>query len=910
MALPRGVRRLFALRRREDVDELIDLELGHHVDMLAAQLIQQGHDPDQARRIALDRLGDLAAYRSAVADAGRERMAARASEAAATMQAGLRQAVRSLRRSPGFTAAVVASLALGIGATTTVFTFADAILLRPLPYPDPQSLVVLRHEAPGVGVLQADQSDGTYLHYRANSRALDEIATYYENVVNLSGSDEQDPERVPVAMVSSTLFEVLGARPAVGRLPVPRRERLGTDPVADPYERGASEGDAEVLLSYDLWQRRYGGDPSIVGRTIEANRAPKLVIGVLEEGFAFPRAEIGLWYPEDPDPATARAGDMYKLGIGRLAQGFSPADAARDLDRLIPSLPESYPDLSRELIEQARLRAVVVPLEDAIVGEAAPALWLLLGGMAALLLVACVNVANLVLVRAEHRRRDVAVRMALGAAHGHVLRMFGMESLLLAVLGGGLGLVGAWAAVDLLVSFVPPDGLPRLAEVRVDARVMAFAILLSLIVATVFALVPASRRERREVASTLKEGAPASVSVGRFGARRLLVASQMAVALALLVGGALMYRSFRELQRVDPGFDAAGVLTAEIAMPYSGYESYARAERLWSTLLQRVRALPGVESAGAVSGLPLVPKPAYYDVAMDVEERPSDTYAGVTTYHVSPGYFGAMHIPILEGWDAEDGLPPVDAPVVLSAAAARRLFPQGSPLGRRVRRTVGPGPWWTVAAVAGDVPEEHVGADAAEIIYVPMLETPVDPRWIPSQGALVARASVPPTTLAAEIRGIIRELDPHLPIANMRTMDGIVSDSMTRTTFTMLLLVVSGATALVLGVVGVYGVTSYVVGRRTQEIGLRVALGASAHDVERMVFGEGLRTILVGVTAGTIIAAASGQLLRSLLFGVTATDVTTYAAVTVALVLTACIATWLPARRAARVDPTEALRPR
>jgi predicted permease len=489
--------------------------------------------------------------------------------------------------------------------------------------------------------------------------------------------------------------------------------------------------------------------------------------------------------------------------------------------------------------------------------------------------------------------------------------MFGLESVVLAALAGGLGILAAAGAVELLVSIVPPDGLPRLHEVGVDGRMIAFGAVVSAIVAAAFALVPTLKRDARDVSSALKDGAAASMGGHpRYGARRVLVASQMALALTLLVGGALMYRSFRALERTDPGFDPDGVLTAEIAMPYQGYETYAQAESFWREALGRIRALPGVESAGAVSGLPLAPKPAYYDLGIDVEERPAESDAVATVYHVAPGYFAAMRIPMLEGDEVTSSTTTVAAPVILSAAAARSLFPNGAALGKRLRRTAGPGPWWTVAGIADDVPAARVGGDPAEIVYVPILETPVDPRRIPSQSTLVVRASVAPLTLAPEVRRIVRELDPDLPVANVRTMASIVSTSMARTTFTMLLLVISGATALLLGVVGVYGVTSYVVGRRTQEIGLRVALGASAPDIERMVLREGVRTILAGVTVGILAALTMGRVFRSLLFGVSATDMASIGTVSVLLVLTALAATWLPARRAARVHPTEALRAR
>jgi len=825
----------------------------------------------------------------------------------AGVRGDLRHTLRGLRRAPGFTAAVVLSLALGVGAATTVFTFADAILIRPLPYPEADRLVALGHEAPGVGVLQAEQSDGTYLHYRSNSRVFVEIATYYENVVNLSGADGQRPERVRVAMVSTTLFPLLGARTVIGGLPAGDEADPGRSD--DPYAGGAAEGGVDVLLSHDLWERRYGADPDIVGSIIEANRAPRRVIGVLEAGFDFPHPDIGIWYPEDPDPATARAVDMYKLGIGRLRPGFTPEDAARDLDRLIPALSDAYPDLTPELVRQARLRAVVTPLKDRLVGDASRSLWLLLGGMAFLLLIACANVANLLLARAEHRRRDMAVRAALGAGGVHVTQLFAAEGVILAALGGGLGLLGAVGAVEALVALVPPDSLPRLHEVRLDGRVVAFAAALALGVALVLVAVLALRRSTTGISSVLKDGgSPMTPGRGRQRAQRTLVTGQVALALTLLVGAALMVQSFQRLARADPGFDAAGVLTAEIAMPYRGYETYGNAQRFWSELIERVEALAGVESAGAVSGVPLVPRPVFYDLAIDVEEQPGEPFSGVTVYDVTPGYLRAMGIPVLEGEEIDARGASVERPVLLSAAAARRLSPGREAIGRRVRRAVGPGLWLTVIGVVADVPAERIGGEAAEIVYVPVLETAVDRGRIPRQGTLVVRAAVPPLSLAPAVRAIVRELDQNLPVANVRTMEEIVSGSMARTSFTMILLLVAATAALLLGIVGVYGVTSYAVGRRTQEIGLRVALGARPADVERMVLGDGARLVLGGIALGTLAALGLARFMGALLYDVRPSDPITYAATALLLLGTALLAAWLPARRGARVDPTEALR--
>ena len=888
---------LFSRRRRE---RELDEEIRSHFEMAVRERVARGEAKQEAER----------AVRREFGDPGRVKEVTRAMWGGMWLDRILRDvryALKGVRRAPGFTIAVVLSIALGVGATSTVFAFADNILLRPLPFRDAERLVALGHEAEGIDVLEAETSDGAYLHYGAHSQVREEIATYYENVVNLSGTDGMEAERVAIAMVTSSFFSVLGARTAFGRLPS-EAELVPANGGNDPYVRGGAEGGVEVLLSYDLWQRRYGGDPSVIGRMIEANQVPRRVIGVLEPGFAFPRPEIGIWYPEDPDPSTANPFDMYKHGIGRLRPGFVATDAERDLDRLIPSLSVAYPDLTPELIESARLRARVTPLKDHVVGEARRTLWILLGGMAFLLAIASANVANLFLVRAEHRQRDVAVRTALGAGARDLLRLSAAEGAILASLGGALGLLIAGFAVEVLLAFIPPEGLPRLQEVGLGGRAIAFAAGLSLLMAVFLALVPAFLGTRHEIASVLREGTSASTAARpRQRTRALLVTGQLALALTLLIGSALMVQSLQRLHRADPGFEREGVLTAEIAMPFRGYEDYGSAQRLWSALLARVNTLPGVESAGTVSGLPLVPKPAYYDLAIDVEDRPGEPYSGVTVYSASPGYFETMRIPILEGEDIT-ATANAERPVLLSASAAHRLFADTEAVGKRIRRTAGAGPWMTVVAVVGDVPAQRVGGELADIVYIPILDAAVDPRRIPSQGVLVLRASVPPTSLAPGVRAIVRSLDPNLPVANIRTMESIVLDSAARTTFALLLLVVASVAALFLGVVGVYGVTSYAVARRTPEIGLRVALGARATDVERMVLRETTGLVLAGVGLGALAALGVTQFMTSLLFEVSPTDPGSYGAMAALLLVTAMIASWIPARRAARADPHRALR--
>ncbi|MGH7503267.1 MAG: ABC transporter permease [Longimicrobiales bacterium] len=805
----------------------------------------------------------------------------------------LRRAARTLSRMPGFTLACIATLAIGMGATTAVFSLVNAILLEPLPYPDSERLVAVGHTAPGLKLDRAAMSDGTYLHYRGHNRVFEEIGTYYENVVNLSGGTG-DAERVSIAMVTTTFFSVLGARTVLGRLAA--------------VEDVDSAGPVVVLISHGLWQRRYGADPNIVGTMIEANSAPRQVIGVLAPGFDFPHRDIDIWYPSEPRQASARASDLYEHGIARLRPGVDPDDAERDLNRLIASLPDVYADFTAQMIEDSQLRAVVSPLKHVVVNETRAALWLLFGGMVFLLLIACANVANLFLVRGEHRKKEIAIRTALGAARTDLARFFAAESIIIAALAGATGLLIADWAIQALIAW-GPQNLPRLHEVGIDRRVFGFAAGLSVVTALLFSILPLFRYARSALARVIKEsGSGATASVERQRVRLLLVTTQVALALTLLIGSALMARSFLRLARTDPGFDAAGVLTAEIAMPYSGYEEYADAQRFWHALLERIRALPGVEDAGSVSSLPLVPQPAYYDFALDIEGRPDETRAAVTVYHVTPGYFEAMRIPVVggQGIPAELG---AERPVLLSAAAARRLFPGEDPVGQRIRRAVSAElPWATVAGVVADVPRQQVGGDAAEIVYMPILENAVDPRMIPGHGTIAVRTSVPPFTLTPAIRRIVRELDPNLPLANIRTMDRIVADSMSRASFTMLLLIVAATAALFLGTIGLYGVISWAVSQRTREIGIRMALGARADDMQRMLLQEGARIAFAGVIAGTAAALALTRFLRVLLFEVSPTDPISFATMGMLLLATALLATWLPARRAARIDPAHALR--
>ncbi len=634
---------------------------------------------------------------------------------------------------------------------------------------------------------------------------------------------------------------------------------------------------------------------------------PKQVVGILPPGSDFPRPETQVWYATELDPAATRLGDLYLSGIARLKPGVSPEEAEADLDRLIPSLADRYADAA-SMLRDAQFRAVVRPLKEAVVGSVGGALWVLLAGIGFVLLIACANIVNLLLARAEYRHREVAVRTALGASRGDMVRYFVSESLVLAALGGVLGLVIADAAVRVLVAFGPED-LPRLHEIRIDGGVLAFTAGLSILAALLFGAVAILRRGP-DLAFVLKAGS-ATTSPERQRARRLLVASQVALTLTLLVGSALMVRSFWNLRNVDLGFDSEGVLTLELALPHRPYPTYNAAAGFYHRLLERVRALPGVEAAGAVSGLPLVPLPSFYDEPLAAE---GNGVAAVATRNlVTPEYFEAMRIPLLAGHAFETGDRGGGGnPVVVTAALARRLFPGGSAVGKRVRRAAGTEePWYTVVGVVGSVPRETVGGDTAEVLYFPVWDQAPGTDYIqntPTHMSVAIRTSLPPASLGPAVRRIVRDLDPDLPIANVRTMERIVADSVARTSFTMALLLIAAAVALFLGAVGIYGVISYAVSRRTREIGVRIALGAQPTDVSQLVLRQGTGVVLMGLGVGVLAALALTRFLRGLLFEVSPTDPIAFLAMSVLLLFVALLASYLPARRAARVDPMVALR--
>src|SRR6266480_2138127 len=815
---------------------------------------------------------------------------------------GARHALRRLVRQPGFSLPVVLTLALGIGATTAVFAVVNGLLIRPLPYRDANRLVALGHFASRVELPMTGLSLGTADYYRAHNRAFEDIGVYVEQVGTLTDHDQ--PERVRWAFATPSVFTVLHPAVALGRLIRP-----------GDYEPGVVGVVHGALISHELWVRRYGADPGLVGRTIELDRRTYAVIGVLEPGFHFPNPDTDVWLPYGWLPRTkAAVGYLGSSAVARLKPGVSLAEAQQDIQRLVQALPEAFPDVTPGQLEAMGLRGAVVPLKHMIIGDVDVALLLLLGAGAFLLLITWANAANLSLVRAEGLRHEVAVAQALGATDRHLGRRFLTE-----------GVILASAAIRVHFGFAPDD-IPRLREVGVDLTVVAVIFGLSLSSAGLLAGVAfLSARRRADLAGTLA-GAGGRTTGGHRQqvVRSVLVAGQVAFALALLIGSALMAQSFWRLRHVRLGFDPDGAVAFRLPLPPpTGTKNYYHATaRIHQEVLERLRATPGVVAAEAAStsGFPVTPVPSFYNVRLTAADQGADSsrdrpYAELS--FATPGYFRAMSIPLLQGrtfrWEdtGREG-----HGVILSASLARALFDREDPIGRRVRwARPSRDPDYTVVGVAGDVPSDRIQDGPTKVLYFPNIYPPkadtitgVVHIYIPDDEFYVLRTHLAPMSLAPAIRRVIREVDPKLLITQIGTLEALVDGSMARARLTMVLLLVAAATALGLAMTGIYGVLSYAVSRRTAELGVRIALGARPATVVRMVVRQGALLTLAGIVVGAVGAVVLTRYLRAVLYEVSPTDPVAFAAMAGLLFAVALAASYLPARRAARVDPMVALR--
>jgi putative ABC transport system permease protein len=825
----------------------------------------------------------------------------RADRAAGFVGEGLgldaRQAVRRLLRRPSFTLTTVATLGLGIAATTSVFSLVHGVVLRPLPYPASDRLVEVDHAGPGVGAEGGlGIAHGFYRHYAAHARTVEAIAMYAFVEQTLVGRGE--PVRLPGFAATPSLEAVL-------RVPA-ARGRWFTAADAEP---GAAR---TVVLSHGLWQGRFGGDPEVVGTTVELGGVVREVVGVMPASFAFPSAEAAYWLPNDVP--THGVGGWNERAVARLAAGATPETVRRELIAQFPRMraETDAPAQLNSYLDDARVTPLVVPLKESVVGDVRATLWILLGTVGLVLAIAVANVANLFLVRAEEAQREMAVRAALGAGRGRIARAFLMETLFVSAAAAAVGATAAGAAIGVLRARAPVN-VPRLNEVGVDATVLLVVVLMALASALVLGLLPSWRGQAAPGAALADGGQRTTAGRTRRRGRDGLMATQVALALVLLIGSGLLLRTFTTLRAAELGFTTRQALTFEIGLPSSRYETSTQAKLFQDRLLQRLGALPGVSAAGAVGRcLPLVGSMCGGEVLRfegraEVEGQvPPVTGARVAT----ASYFEAIGIPVVRGRGFTAADESGDAAVaLLSEAAAAAYFPGEDPVGRRFR-FASDGAWHTVVGVAGSVRGEVETADAdalQRLVYMPLRAEAEDGPG-PEQLSYVVRTSVPPLTLAPAVRAVVSELDPAIPVADVRTLEQVIADATAATAFALTLIGLAAAIALLLGAVGVYAVVAYAVSCRRAEIGIRMALGARAVDVRALVLRQGGRVVLAGIAAGLAAALALTRLMTGLLHGISPTDPVSYVALTAILAAVAALALALPAVRASRVDPLEALR--
>ena len=809
----------------------------------------------------------------------------------------LRYALRGLARRPAFTCVAIVTLALGIGANAAIFSAIYAVLIRPLPYRDADRIVMPWEYSAEVqqrlGFDRLPSSAGDYFDFSTRNATLESLASMRTERINLTGGG--DPERVGAVRVTTRFFDVLGVNAEVGRTFVREDEARGR----------------VVVIAHNLWQRRFAGDPAIAGRAISINGETATVVGVAPPSFEFPAAgelpegfgfssSPAIWTLDvlTPEQQGSRGGKSRAL-IGRLKPGVSLLDAQRDLAGIAASIAEKFPQ------SNAGWTVRVIPLREQLVGRMRPSLMVLLMAVGFVLLIACANVTNLLLVHAASRQRELCIRRALGAGHWVIVQQFLVESLVLAALAGTAGLLLAWSMLRLLVTLLPPT-LVALGQVRLDWRVTLFTAGVSLGTAVVFSLMPAWQCTRYDTAEGLREGARGTVGSRRsHRTRNVLVIVEVALAVVLLIGALLLVQTFVRLIHVETGFETDRILTVEIALPRSLYPP-PRMAAFFEALVRRVSGLPGVAAAGVTSGLPLAGLENLSQVTVEGRPRPAPGHDTISDYRVvTPGYFRALGIPLVAGTPLPDDARADGPPVILiNETMARTLWPGENALGRRLK--VGNydrvAPWLTVLGIVGDTRQSGLTSPLRPQVYVHHVQDPSD------HMAVVLRTTGDPLLLVAPTRAAVLAIDPNQPIGSVRTMAEIVSTSVSDRRFHMFLVGVFAVLAVALSLIGLYGIVSYSVAERIQEMAVRLALGARPADLLRLVLVEGLTLTSIGIAVGMIAAFGVTRVLEASLFGVNARDVTTFVAVPLILLIAALLGCLAPARRAMRVDPSAALR--
>lgn len=893
-------RRLWSLVRRRRTEREIDAEVKLHLELEEEQYIRRGMDPASARRAALIAFGGVERYTAALRDV-------RSLGWLEDLHRDVRHALRSFARAPGFTAAAVLTLALGAGATTAVFSVVHAVLLEPLPYPQPERLVRMWETNPAQGIDQGQVSPGTFADLRERTRTLESIALYMDRDFLLSFGDDNGAEEVPGAAVSPALFALLGARPVVGRT---FAREAPTDPTA-----------GEVVIGYGMWQRRFGGSPDVVGRTIlERGLHPLTIIGVMPAGFDFPgRSEIWFRTLSAASVSAVQRQFRYYEAIGRLQAGSTLDEARAEATAIAATLGVEYPASN----EGWSIR--LTRLDESIVGGSRATLLALLGLVGCLLLIACANVANLMVARALARQHEVAVRLAIGAGSGRLLRQWLSEATLLALLGGAAGLGMAYAGTRVLIALAPGD-IPRLDEVALSAPVLLFTLGVTCVTAILTGLAPALQTAGPRALDALRSGTRRT-DAGRARVREWLIGAEVALTLVLLISAALLMRSFIMLRGVDLGFQQENVVTVDFRAPIGQFmgesRPWFRRVEFHDRLIADVGAVAGVTSVAAVTDVPLagdvLDGSLWRTDAPGAEGRRPPTSAAdqwkAAIPVVTPEYFATMAIPILRGrgflpldrfTQEQLGGPPVPRPAgvaVINETFARRFFPDEDPLGRNLflfdDQTFAA--YRTIVGIVGDVRARAVAEEPAPAVYLPFAQHP-------GRGvSLVLRTDMPIAELRRAVEDRMRAYR-EISVPVIRPLEAVVGSSIARPRFNLVLVASFALVALGLAGVGIAGIVGYLVARRTHELGVRLALGAHRWQIFRIVLGEGLRPVLLGVLAGSVGALAAARAIRALLFGLDPLDATSFTAAVVVLVLAACAAALVPAWRATRVDPAVTLR--
>jgi putative ABC transport system permease protein len=797
----------------------------------------------------------------------------------------LRYGLRMLVRNPGFTIVAVIALALGIGANSAIFSVVNTVLLRPLPYKNPDALVVVWDEQTHLGFPKDTPSPANFLDWREQNTVFEGMAATNERSFNLTGAGE--PERLDGLRVSANLFSLLGVEPQLGRTFTAEEDKPGS---------------RVVILSYSVWQRRFGGDATIIGRALNLHGDAYTVVGVMPRNFQFLSPRFQLWVPiAFSAEEAAQRGAHYLEVIARMKPGVKLQQARAEMSTIAARLEKQYPE------QNMRLGSVVTPLHEEVVGNIKPALLVLLGAVGFVLLIACANVANLLLARAAARQKEISLRLALGASRTRLIRQFLTESLLLAGMGGVVGLLFSVAGIRILKGFIP-DTISQVQAIDLDAKVLFFTLLVSLATGLIFGLAPATQASNFNLNETLKEGgrdSGASLRGNRI--RALLVMGEVAVSFVLLIGAGLLINSFLHLRTLDPGFRTDHLLTAKIELSELKYPDKEHRVPFYNELLRHVSALPGVESAAVASNLPFTYNGDSMAIAIEGQaDPPPDQRLDVVYRAVGPGYFSTMGIKMVQGRDfnEQDKSDSVQT-VVISEKTARHYWPGENAIGKRLKPgiTTSEGPWREVIGIVKDTRQNDFIAPPKMQMYVVHSQINF---VVPN--ALVIRTSIDPLSLATSVRNAVWAIDKDQPVSNIRSMDEIVSRAVARQRFSTMLLGIFASLALVLAAVGIYGVMSYSVAQRTREIGIRMALGAQRSDVLKMAVGQGLKLVLIGIVIGLGAAFVLTRVMASLLFGVSATDPVTFVTISFVLMIVAALASYIPALRAARIDPMVALR--